>query len=304
MFRGLLAIGVTALTLAAASCSPPPGPSSVAAATKPVRVSVSPASTEIPSTATPPSEIVVSGPVTVEQQLDVVALRAGVITELNADVDTNVQKAQVLAILDDRQLLADRNAAGFKVKSLESDLKNWEAEVDVRTSDLRRAEEMRKEGINTQEAYDHTKYDLTAAKYEVERQRAEMQGAQATLRSLDLELEKTRYVAPFNGIVSERHVRLGQYVAVGDKLFHVTGVSPLEVRFTLPGAELMSLKRGDVVTVASTPSFKQSTTAVITHISPVIDPGSDSVEVTAVLNGKAPGLSLGSIASIRIPKVR
>jgi RND family efflux transporter MFP subunit len=304
MSRILLSIVLTALSISATSCSPPHGPPSVAAAAQPARANVPSTSAEIPATGDSSNEVVLTGPVTVEQQLDIVALRAGVIVALNADVDTVVHKTQLLAVLDDRQLIADHNAAEFKVKSLESDLKNWEAEVDVRTADLRRAEEMRKEGINTQEAYDHTRYDLTAAKYEVERQRAEMQGAQANLRSLDLELEKTRYAAPFNGIISERHVRLGQYVSLGDKLFHVTGASPLEVRFTLPGAQLTSLKRGDIVTVSPISSFRLSTTATVTHISPVIDPGSDSVEVAAVLNSKVQGLSLGSIASIRFTKAR
>lgn len=302
---------VATLTLVVAGCSPPSQPPLTAV---PAASTNSPANPDHQAIVVARAQdtaakgdLVVNGPVTVEQQLDIVALRAGVIVTLNADVDTAVQKGQVLTTLDDRQLTADRSAAEHKVKSLESDLKNWQEEVEVRTSDLRRAEAMHKEGINTQEAYDHSRYELTAAKYEVERQREEMLSAEATVNSLDLELEKTRYLAPFNGVVSERHVRLGQYVTVGDKLFHLTGASPLEVRFTLPGVEIARLKRGDVVAVAPAGGFDRSTpsstaTASVTHVSPVIDPGSDSVEVTAVLNGKVPGLSSGSIASIRIPK--
>ena len=43
---------------------------------------------------------------------------------------------------------------------------------------------------------------------------------------------------PFNGVVSQRYVRLGQYVNIGDKLFQVTGTSPMEVRFTLPERDI------------------------------------------------------------------
>jgi RND family efflux transporter MFP subunit len=231
-------------------------------------------------------------------------LRSGVIVALPADVDTVVRKDQVLARLDGRQLDADRSAARHKAQSLESDLKNWESELQVREADMRRAEAMRKEGISTQEAYDHNRYDLTASQYEVERQREEMLGAEANLKSLDLELEKTRLVAPFNGIVSQRYVRLGQYVTIGDKLFRVIGKSPLEVRFTLPGTDMTLLKRGDLVTVSTTPDFQQITTAAVTHISPVVDPGSGTIEVTAVLTQKLPGLLPGTIASIRIASER
>ena len=155
-----------------------------------------------PAQATAPDDLVVTGPVTMEQQLDVVAQRSGVIASLDADVDMGVRSGQLLARLDDRELADDRSAAEYKAKSFEADLKNWEAEVEVRKADLRRAEELRKDGINTQEALDHARYDLTATEYEVERQRGEMESAQAALRSLDMEMEKTRIVAPFDGEVS------------------------------------------------------------------------------------------------------
>ena len=58
--------------------------------------------------------------------------------------------------------------------------------------------------------------------------------AQAAERSLELEKEKTRITAPFDGIVARRYVRVGQKVAISDRLFWVTAVAPLEVKFTLP----------------------------------------------------------------------
>jgi RND family efflux transporter MFP subunit len=246
--------------------------------------------------------IVTSGPLIIEQQLDVVALRAGVIDSLDADVGSDVRKGAILAQLDDRQVVANRSAAQYKMQSLEADLKNWQAEVDVRKADLQRAEAMRQAGINTQEALDHAKYDLTATQYEVDRQRGEMQSAQAMLASLDLELEKTRVAAPFDGVISQRYVRLGQYVVTGDKLYQITGNSPLEVRFTLPEKDVTVLRRGDVVTVSPTPDFRMTSTASVTQLSPVVDPGSGTIEVTAVLKRKMPGLLPGMVASVRVTR--
>jgi RND family efflux transporter MFP subunit len=302
MERLIAASFATALMLASLGCTS--NSAQVSAAAMPAASPVHAATPKPDKVVPPPEWIVVSGPVTVEQQLDVVALRSGVIVALSADVDSVVQKNQLLGRLDGRQLEADRSAAQYKAQSLDSDLKNWESELHVREADMRRAEAMRKEGINTQEAYDHSRYDLTASQYEVERQRDEMLGAEANLKSLDLELEKTKLIAPFNGIVSQRYVRLGQYVTIGDKLFRVIGRSPLEVRFTLPGTDLALLKRGDLVTVSTTPDFQQITTAAVTHISPVVDPGSGTVEVTALLKQKLPGLQPGTIASIRIASER
>lgn len=291
------------MVAAATGCSsskPQNDGATVAAATLPAQPVAAPVSQ--PAPATQSTDLVVTGPVTMEQQLDVVALRPGVIVALNADVDSDVHSGAVLAQLDDRQLADDRSAADSRAKSLDSDLKNWEAEVQVREADLRRAEELRKDGINTQEALDHTKYDLDATRFEVERQRHELESAQAALKSLDMEMEKTRIVAPFDGEVSQRYVRMGQYVRLGDRIFQVTGNSPLEVRFTLPALDGVALHRGSQVTVSATPDFRVTAPASVTHLSPVVDPGSGTMEVTAVLSRKMPGLLPGMVASVRVPR--
>lgn len=304
MTRLTAATAATILVLAALGCSSAgrSNPGTVAAATAPPPATDPPR--ELPPPPPPADDLVVTGPVTVEQQLDVVALRAGVITSLGVDVDSPVSRGQLLLQLDDRQIAADREAAQYKVQSLQADLKNWQAEVDVRKTDLRRAEAMRQAGINTQEALDHSRYDLQATEYEVERQRGEMEAAQAQLQSLTLEMAKTKIASPFAGVVSQRYVRLGQYVNIGDRLLQITGNSPLEVRFTLPERYATAVRRGERVTVSPTPDFRDSAAATVTHLSPVVDPGSGTIEVTAVLSRRIPGLLPGMVAQVRVARPR
>ena len=248
-----------------------------------------------------PNELVVTGPVTVEQQLDVVTLRSGVIASLHADVGSHVKKGQLLAQLDDRQLIADRAVAEHKFLSVQADLKNWGAEMEVKKVDMQRSEEMHKSGINTQEQFDHDRYALTATQFEVDRQREEMLEAQSAVNSIDLELEKTKITAPFSGVIAQRLVKDGEYATSGEKLFWLTAEAPLEVRFTLPGNEVTSLKKGDLVAVWFGPDSGHTTTARVSVISPVIDPASGMISVTAILSGKPHGILPGMIAEIRIP---
>lgn len=294
----LTAIACTALlAIGAAGCSSTPSSTVAAAPVKPL--TTQPAVRPSPPQSLP--YVLATGPVTEEQQLDIVALRAGEITTLSADVDSQVQRNQMLARLDDRQLQDDRAAAEHKYQSLQSDLKNWQAEVDMRTVDLKRAEEMRQAGINTPEEYEHTRYNLTATKFEVERQREEMLAAEAAVKSLDEELGKTRIAAPFSGIVSQRFVRDGQYVTVGEKLFHLVGNSPMEVRFTIPGQQAGIIHRGQSVAVSPSPDFDNPVAATVRSVSPVIDPGSGMIEVTAVLAHRSERIMPGMIANVRIP---
>jgi membrane fusion protein, multidrug efflux system len=300
----LVAAGVAGCLAAVASGCGPAAPVAAhdAGETKTATAGTQAASAE-PAAATP-RELVVTGPVTMEQQLDVVALRSGVVAALDADVDAEVSAGQALAQLDDRELISDRTAAEARLHSVEADLKNRQAEVQVRSADLSRATKMRDEGINTVEDLEHAKFELEATQFAAEHEKAEVESQQAALASLNLELEKTRIAAPFAGVVSQRYVRLGEYVHIGDRLFQITGNSPLEVRFTLPARDGTRIRRGDRVTVSPSPDFSVTAPAAVTHISPVVDPGSGTVEVRAILSRPVPGLLPGMVASVRIDEPR
>ena len=135
--------------------------------------------------------------------------------------------------------------------SSEANLKDWEAETGVVDADLGRAQAMRDAGINTVEEPDHARYKVIGSQYEIEKAKQDLSTAQHNLRALELEMEKTRITAPFEGIVARRYTRTGQSVAVGDRLFWVTAVAPLLVEFTLPERFISGVKNGQTVTVTS-----------------------------------------------------
>ena len=249
----------------------------------------------------PLAEFVAMGPIVVEQELDVTSLRDGVVSELLVDVDSPVRKGQLLARLDDRQLVAELEAAQHRVRSIQADVNNWESEVKVREVDLQRSEQMLKDGIETQQQVDHDRYNLTATRYELERERENLMNAGSSLQVIELELEQTRISAPFNGVVARRYVRQGQRVAAGDKLFWVTAVEHLQVRFTVPEQYSRSLKVGDQVSLTLATGQGETTSAKVIHVSPVVDPASGTVEVIAVL-GKQSLFRPGMTASIHLPK--
>src|SRR5216683_7511218 len=285
----------TMLALSLSSCSDSSDTSKVAAAPPVARPTA-------PTPSTPDdSAFVASGPVVVENQVDVAALREGVIVAILAEPNTPVRKGQILARLDDRQISADLDAASAKTRSIQANLKNWEAETKVLESDLVRAQKLWEAGVFTKETLEHAQYKVEADKFEISRETEMLTNAQATERSLELEKEKTRITAPFDGIVARRYVRVGQKIGISDRLFWVTAVSPLEVKFTLPERFVGKLKNGLVVNVElSDGSSPVHHTAVVTQISPVVDPSSGTIEVVARLQGQTPDLRPGMLANIHL----
>jgi len=260
------------------------------------------AKTVEPQAAQPPADpaLLASGPLVVEDQVDVAAQREGLVSQILQDTGQAVHKGDLLAVLDDRQLVAEHDAAEAKLHSCEADMEDWKAESQVAESDLRRAEEMRKAGINTQEELDHARYKLVGSQYEIEKAKQNVSNAKANLRALDLELEKTHIESPFDGVVARRYVRVGQQVAVGDRLFWVTAVRPLRIRFTLPEKFIGRITRGQELKVSSAESPTVQHSAQVVQVSPVVDPSSGTFEVVAQIVDSASDLRPGMTANVML----
>ncbi len=299
MKRAVTLAPLMILALVLASCSDASDTSKVAAAPLAARPA---ASDPAPSTPAPDDSVfVASGPVVVENQVDVAALREGVVVSILAEPNTRVRKGQLLAQLDDRQISADLDAASAKTRSIQADLSNWQAETKVLESDLARAQKLWEAGVFTKETLEHAQYKVEADKFEISRQTELLTNAQATERSLALEKEKTRITAPFDGVVARRYVRVGQKVGISDRLFWVTAVAPLEVKFTLPERFLGKIKNGQTVNVdVADGTSGVHHLAAITEISPVVDPSSGTIEVLARLQGQVSDLRPGMLTTIRL----
>ena len=126
-----------------------------------------------PAASVPASDsgFTVSGPLIVEHQLDVLAQRDGVIAELQSEAGAHVRAGDLLAQLDDRQLAADLEAARAKTRSIEADLKNWEAEAKVMQADYERAQKMWDAHIITNEQLEHAKFKAESETWDVRRVR-------------------------------------------------------------------------------------------------------------------------------------
>lgn len=241
-----------------------------------------------------------TGPIVVENQVEVLAQREGVLKQILVDVGAPVHKGTLLALLDDAELQAKRDAAEAKVDISEADLQDWQAETKVSQVDFKRAEEMGKAGISTQEQVDHARYKFEGSQYEVEKAKRNVENAKAELRVAEVELGKTRIEAPFSGVVARRYVHLGEKVAAGDRLFWVSELAPLRVKFTVPEKFMHEIKEGGDVYVSSDALPGKVYAAKVLQISPVLDPASDSVDVMAQLEDVPVQLRPGMTAHISL----
>jgi membrane fusion protein, multidrug efflux system len=243
-----------------------------------------------------------SGPLVVENQVDVAAQREGVLVQTLVEPGTHVHKGQMLAQLDDRQIAADLEASRAKTASTEADLNNWKAEARVLDADYQRAQKMWEAQIIPQEQLEHARFRAEADQWDVKRVEQLLINARDSQRSLELELEKTRVTAPFDGVIARRYVRAGQTVARDERLFWITATAPLRVRFTLPSRFVNRIKVGQPLEISvadGEAGFKH--TARVIEMSPVVDPASGTIEVLAEVLGPISDLRPGMQADVHVP---
>src|SRR6267142_1588226 len=238
----------------------------------------------------------VSGPIIVEHQVDLTAQRDGLIRKIYADAPARVKAGTLLAELDGRQIQANLAAARAKTRSVEADLKNWEAEAEVLKADYGRQKNLFALGLTSQEQLEHAKYKAESDQWDIKRVTETLNTTKEEEHSLELELEKTKVTAPFGGLIARRYVREGQNVTKGERLFWVTAEAPLLMRFTLPEKYFGKMRAGQSVEVTCSDAPTEKHLAKVKQVSPVVDPSSGTFEVLVELTGDRGSLRPGMTA--------
>ena len=209
------------------------------------------------------------GTLEAENEVDLVSRVAGPIVELSTEEGQYVEKGQLLARIDDRELTAQLEVAKIRLEESEQSFERVKSLFDRE--------------LLSRDAYDQSFAAYGSAKGDYER--------------LKVQLEYTRITAPFSGLVIQRYVKFAQHLQNGAQLFRLSDFDPLLSPIQVPERELSRLKLGQraELTVESFPDRRFQ--AEVLRISPVVDPASGTVKVTLKVQGEG-RLRPGMFASV------
>ncbi|MFC1544480.1 efflux RND transporter periplasmic adaptor subunit [Gemmatimonadota bacterium] len=137
---------------------------------------------------------------------------------------------------------------------------------------------------------------------EVEIAEAEYRKAQAdsALRQLDLDNSSIR--APISGYVSERRVRVGQWVSRLEHVYTIVDPGELWAVALVPAELVGAMELGDPVQVGVGYGDQRQVVLGILHLrSPVMDAGSGRIRITVRIDNSDRRLTPGMPASLLIP---
>lgn len=133
---------------------------------------------------------------------------------------------------------------------------------------------------------------------------ADAEHALATARSASREASfsygKTRLVAPFDGVVSLREVRVGGVATSSNPAFQVVDLSRLRVVASLPEREVSRVSAGQPAKLVSAYDEDQVARGTVDRVAPVIDASTGTFRVTVVLDSDQTVLRPGQFVSTQL----
>jgi RND family efflux transporter MFP subunit len=165
-------------------------------------------------------EFRLDGVVEAVHRATVSAQTSGTIKEILVDVDDFVEKGAVIAQLKDVSQKAKLKKAQAGEKEAISHLAKAEDEFE-------RMEDIYAKKVVSKAKMDEATHALSAA-------RARLESARASLEEAREQLSYTRIKAPYSGIVTERHVEVGETVQTGSKIMTGVSLDKLRVNVDVP----------------------------------------------------------------------
>ena len=183
--------------------------------------------------------VVATGPIQPITKVELKSKASGLVEKLYVDINQMVHKGQVLAQLDQQEILAQVAAQRASLAAAEANAVTARAniaqdKVNAAAPDLpmyrdtwQRNVQMAKDGIVSQQALDNAERDYLAQKNKrdaavaqvgvdqarLQQAEAQVQEAKASLDQLNQQLSYTTLVAPIDGMVLSRDVEVGDAVS-------------------------------------------------------------------------------------------
>ncbi|MBK9096516.1 MAG: efflux RND transporter periplasmic adaptor subunit [bacterium] len=129
---------------------------------------------------------------------------------------------------------------------------------------------------------------------------ASLKVSEANLKLAQARLDKTRIVAPFNGMIGSRRVSVGSFVRTGDAITELANLNEIRITFSAPERFLAELKRGSEVVVYSPVYPGHEVKGKIIAIEPIIDSDTRTARIVARVQNPGQKFRPGMSANVSV----
>ena len=154
-----------------------------------------------------------SGYVTARRQATVSSKVTGKVIEVLVEEGTQVEEGQLLARIDAATPGAARRLSEAQVSAASKAREETRVRIEQAKLDLRRQQDLAKEGFTAQAEVDRASHDLRALEARLATQQEELSVAQRSLALRSQDLADTEIRAPFAGVVTTKNAQPGEMIS-------------------------------------------------------------------------------------------
>jgi membrane fusion protein, multidrug efflux system len=216
-----------------------------------------------------PEYLTLTGSLHASRQSDIAADASGKVVQALVECGQTVKGGQVIATLDARSATLSAAAAQAQSRLAQEQLEQAQRECG-------RVKHLLETAAISQAEFDRQTSQCTAQQWSATAAEAQQQSATKLLGD-------TRIRAPFDGIIGERMVNVGQYVEPSTRVASIYEADPLRLELTIPEADLASIREGVAVSFSVTAFGEEKFTGAIRFISPNVRESSRDLVAEAVV---------------------
>ena len=217
------------------------------------------------------NKLVVTGSVLANESLELTSEGSGKITGLFFREGKRVQKGELLLQINDEEIRAQ----------LQKELENQKLNESI---ELRQRKLLEKDAIS-QEEYDNALNRLNTTI--------------ADIKLLEAQLDKTKVVAPFSGVIGLRYISDGAYITPNTVIATLYNISPAKIEFAVPGRYSAQVRPGQKIRF-TIESDDQNFDGEVYAIEPRIDPNTRTLKIRAIAENSRGLLLPGQFVKVEL----
>jgi membrane fusion protein (multidrug efflux system) len=218
------------------------------------------------------SFLTVVGNLVGEQTVEVVPRTGGRVTSISVKLGDRVRRNQVVAKIEDREIVEQVNQAEASHKVGEATIRQRQADLELAKTSVERSRNLYGRQLLPKQTLDDAEARYSAAQAQVDLAYAQLAQSASRLVELRINLANTNVVSPVDGFVAKRNVDPGAWVSNQAGVASVVDISSLRLVANIVEKDLRLVSPGDpaVVEVDAFPGEKFN--GKIARVSPILDP--------------------------------
>ncbi|MBR4682373.1 MAG: efflux RND transporter periplasmic adaptor subunit [Elusimicrobiaceae bacterium] len=189
-----------------------------------------------------------SGPINPVNTTQVGALVSGEILKIYVDYNSEVKKGDLLAVIDQTQILAQLAESKASLSSAKENLSSAEMSYNLAKKNYERYQALYEKEYVSQVNLEEYELAYVNAKSSLNSAQASVVRAQSNVETAEKNLSNTKIVSPIDGVILTRKVSEGQTITAGfstPELFVVAqDLTKMQIEAKVSEADIVKIKKG------------------------------------------------------------